>query len=66
LLKRAEELAVVSGATTLALDTSEGADHLIAFYEKQGFSAVGHVQWNGKTYRSVIMSKALPYQPARA
>ena len=57
LLREAERLAVASGAAELALDTSEGADHLVAWYEREGFRLIEHVQWEGKTYRSVIMSK---------
>ncbi len=59
LLRAAEQMAVANGAAELALDTSEGADHLIAWYEREGFRFVEHAQWEGKTYRSVIMSKRL-------
>lgn len=59
LLREAEALAVASGAAELALDTSEGAGHLIGWYEREGFRFVEHAQWPGKTYRSVIMSKRL-------
>lgn len=59
LLRAAEQMAVASGAAELALDTSEGADHLIAWYEREGFRFVEYAQWEGKTYRSVIMSKRL-------
>lgn len=59
LLREAETLALASGAAELALDTSEGADHLIGWYEREGFRFVEHAQWPGKTYRSVIMSKSL-------
>ena len=59
LLREAERLAIASGAAELALDTSEGADHLVAWYERKGFRFVEHAQWEGKTYRSVIMSKRL-------
>jgi len=52
-------LGISSGATELALDTSEGADHLIAWYERKGFRFVEYAQWKGKSYRSVIMSKML-------
>ena len=45
------------------MDTSEGANHLVAWYERVGFLFVESVQLNGKTYRSVIMSKRL--NPAR-
>lgn len=57
LLRRAEKLALASGAAELALDTSEGADHLIGWYERERFRFVEHAQWEGKTYCSVIMSK---------
>jgi len=59
LLREAERLAVAAGAAELALDTAEGASHLIAWYERNGFRFVEHAQWPGKTYRSVIMSKVL-------
>lgn len=59
LLREAERLAVAAGAAVLALDTSEGAGHLIAWYKREGFRVVEHAQWPGKTYRSVIMSKVL-------
>ena len=52
-------LAISNGAAELALDTSEGADHLIAWYERIGFRIVEYAQWKGKRYRSVIMSKTL-------
>ena len=59
LLQEAERMAMGIGAAELALDTSEGAGHLIAWYEREGFRFVEHAQWGGKTYRSVIMSKRL-------
>ncbi len=59
LLCHAEWLAIANGAAELALDTSEGADHLIAWYKREGFRFVEYVRWEGKTYRSVFMSKQL-------
>jgi ribosomal protein S18 acetylase RimI-like enzyme len=59
LLDEAERRAALAGAAELALDTSEGADHLIAWYERHGFRIIDYVQWEEKTYRSVVMSKAL-------
>lgn len=41
----------------VALDTAEPATHLINFYTRFGYRHVGHVQWSGKVYRSVVMSK---------
>lgn len=59
LMAIAEERARASGATELAVDTSEGAAHLIAWYTRLGYRPVDHAQWEGKTYRSVILSKTL-------
>lgn len=59
LLARAEAMARAWGAAELALDTAEDARHLVAWYERCGFRFVEHAQWEGKTYRSVIMSKPL-------
>ena len=59
LLDYAETDAKRLGFLTIALDTIETATYLIEYYERRGFSAVGHVQWSGKTYRSVVMAKSL-------
>ena len=55
----AEDRARATGATDIALDTSEGAHHLVQWYERLGYRTVEIAQWRGKTYRSVIMSKSL-------
>jgi GNAT superfamily N-acetyltransferase len=59
LLREVERRAIAVAAKELALDTAEGAHHLIGWYEREGFKFVEHAQWKGKTYRSVVMSKAL-------
>ena len=59
LIETAEARARETGAGELALDTSDGAHHLVEWYRRLGYRIVEHVQWEGKTYRSVIMSKAL-------
>ena len=59
LLSETERRAIAAGATELALDTSEGAHHLITWNNQHGFRFVEHAQWKGKSYRSVIMSKPL-------
>jgi len=59
LLEAVERLAAESGAAEIALDTAEDASHLVSWYERCGYRFVEHAQWQGKTYRSVIMSKAL-------
>ena len=52
---RAREL----GAQQIALDTAEGAAHLIEFYRKRGYRQVGTADWEATNYVSVIMSKSL-------
>lgn len=47
------------GASSIGLDTAQPASHLVALYEGWGFTTVDTVQWPGKTYRSVIMTRAL-------
>ena len=59
LMQEVERRARERGAGHLALDTAEGAAHLIAWYERCGFQFVEHVQWQVTNYRSVVMSKAL-------
>lgn len=45
--------------TEIAIDTAEPAKHLVSFYERRGYRHIGWAQWEGKRYRSVIMSKDL-------
>jgi len=52
---RAKEL----GAAEMALDTAEGATHLIEFYSKRGYRQVGKANWGPTNYISVVMSKNL-------
>jgi GNAT superfamily N-acetyltransferase len=47
------------GATEIALDTAEGAKHLIEYYEKRGYRFIEYVDWEVTNYRSVILSKRL-------
>jgi GNAT superfamily N-acetyltransferase len=63
LLRRAEEWAVCNGFSELSLDTAERATHLIAMYKKAGYRHVGWVQWPGKTFRCVVLSKTLAEMP---
>ena len=62
LVEIVEQLARKDGAAELALDTAEGAGHLIRFYEKRGYRFIEHAQWKVTNYRSVIMSKRLDSQ----
>ena len=59
LLARAEQWASESSFTELAMDTAEQATHLVKLYTRLGYRHVGWVQWQGKVYRSVVLSKQL-------
>lgn len=59
LIARCECWAVDTRHVELALDTAEPADHLVRLYASLGYNKVGTVQWPGKVYRSVVMSKAV-------
>ena len=54
-----EERARASGASEIALDTSERAEHLIRYYTRRGYRFIEYTQWNDTNYRSVILSKRL-------
>jgi ribosomal protein S18 acetylase RimI-like enzyme len=60
LMHTIEQRAIEHGATELALDTAEGATHLVRWYERLGFRFIQHVSWEETNYRSVVMSKRLP------
>jgi GNAT superfamily N-acetyltransferase len=59
LLRRGEAWARDQGFAELAMDTAEQATHLLDLYTRLGWSDVGRVQWPGKVYRSVVLSKPL-------
>ncbi len=54
-----ETTARALGAAHLALDTAEGAAHLIRWYASLGYGFKEYVQWDSTNYRSVILSKSL-------
>jgi GNAT superfamily N-acetyltransferase len=60
LLQVCEAWATERGFRELAMDTAEQAIHLIKLYTSLGYLPVGGVQWTGKVYRSVVLSKVLP------
>ncbi|PTT78602.1 GNAT family N-acetyltransferase [Pelomonas sp. HMWF004] len=60
LIDAAEAWARAQGFTQIALDTAEPAAALRRRYERRGYATVGSVQWQGKTYESVLMCKPLP------
>ncbi len=59
LLCEAEAHAFYQGGTEAAIDTAEGAKHLIDYYARRGYRHVGSVDWDGTNYVSVVMSKRL-------
>jgi hypothetical protein len=59
LLGEVERLAISDGKTELALDTSEGAAHLLDYYAKKGYREVERVRWDVVNYGSVVMSKGI-------
>jgi hypothetical protein len=59
LLEEAETWAREQGFAELAVDTAEQATHLIDYYKRRGYCFIETVQWPGKTYRSVVLSKEL-------
>lgn len=59
LIDAIEDHARKLGFHTIAGDTSEGADYLLRMYKGRGYEVVDHHQWQGKTYRSVVLAKKL-------
>lgn len=57
LIELAESRAAETGATELAVDTSEHAGHLIDWYGRLGYRFVEYADWETTNYRSVVMSK---------
>ncbi|HEX4142564.1 MAG TPA: GNAT family N-acetyltransferase [Pirellulales bacterium] len=64
MLSRAERWAAEKKYSELAVDTAEPATHLIEFYARRGYRTIGQVDWPGKTYRSVVLSKTIAALPA--
>ena len=59
LMNELEARALAAGAAELALDTAEGAERLVAVYERRGYTIVDRVDWPSTNYVSVILSKSL-------
>ena len=59
LLFACEAWAREHGYNELAMDTAEQAKHLISLYSRLGYKSAGYVQWPGKVYRSIVLSKTL-------
>lgn len=48
-----------NGARRLGLDTAAPAHRLRELYERWGFEPVETVQWPGKSYESIVMSRSI-------
>ncbi|MCP1196636.1 GNAT family N-acetyltransferase [Acetobacter senegalensis] len=59
LISIAEMRASETGATEIALDTAEPAEHLVAFYNRLGYRLIERAQWSHANYGSVILSKSV-------
>jgi uncharacterized damage-inducible protein DinB/GNAT superfamily N-acetyltransferase len=65
LVAACERWALQRGYRRMALDVAEPAAELRALYARLGYADVGHVQWQGKGYRSAIIQKSLDRSPLR-
>ena len=65
LVAACERWALQHGYRRMALDVAEPAEALHGLYTRLGYADVGHVQWEGKRYRSVVMHKVLDRSPLR-
>lgn len=54
-----EEAKAIKNVREIALDTAEGAFHLIEFYKKRGYRYVETIKWDMVNYKSVVLSKPL-------
>ena len=59
LLKLAEKLAFQEDCQCLQLDTAQPAEHLLKFYQGQGFQIKKPTYFEGKTYVSWVLEKTL-------
>ncbi|MFH2048061.1 MAG: GNAT family N-acetyltransferase [bacterium] len=59
LIKYVEQIAHENGDKELALDTAEGASHLIEWYKRLGYRFIEYISWDVTNYRSVVMSKKI-------
>lgn len=65
LIAACEQWARERGYRRMALDTAEPATELCAMYRRLGYVEVSQVQWQDRSYRSLIMEKPLDRSPLR-
>jgi GNAT superfamily N-acetyltransferase len=63
ILRELERRARALGASELACDTAEQAEHLRSWYDREGYRYITQTQWAITNFRSVVLSKVLA--PAR-
>lgn len=59
LINLVETIAQKTFAKELALDTSEKATELIAYYNRRGYRYIENIKWKKRNYQSVVLSKKL-------
>lgn len=59
ILRELERRARARGASELACDTAEEAEHLRSWYDREGYRFIAHTQWAITNFRSVVLSKGL-------
>jgi GNAT superfamily N-acetyltransferase len=59
MMEAIETEARAASAAELALDTAEPATALTNWYSRRGYRFIEYAQWDGKRYRSAILSKRL-------
>ena len=66
LIAAGEQWARQMGYRLIVMDTAEAAAHLRAMFRRLGYADLGTIQWDGRSYRSVVMRKALDESPLRS
>jgi ribosomal protein S18 acetylase RimI-like enzyme len=59
LLKLSENIARRGSYECMQLDTAQAAQHLVKYYQSQGFKIVRPIYYEGKTYISWVLEKPL-------
>lgn len=65
LVAASEEWARQMGYRLIVMDTAVDAAHLRAMFRRLGYADLGTIHWEGRSYRSMVMRKALDDSPLR-
>ncbi|WP_433520163.1 GNAT family N-acetyltransferase (plasmid) [Nonomuraea sp. CA-143628] len=63
LLALAESRIAALGSTHAVIDTSAGAEDLVAWYRRRGYAPIGRWRWDVTNYDSIVLAKILTKQP---